>query len=189
MKLPDIQSWKTLSKRTLLKHGKYLTVESHTVELPDGRIIPDWPWVISPDFIIVQAITLEGKFLCFHQTKYGVDGTTLAPVGGYIEPSENPLEAAKRELKEETGHVADDWVSLGTYRVGGNRGFGMAHLFMARGSRRVTQPVTDDLEEQHILHLSRSEMEKALTDGKFRVLAWAAAAALALRKSSEKATA
>jgi len=38
--------WKTLSKRKVLKHSKYLEVESHTIELPDGRILDDWPWLI-----------------------------------------------------------------------------------------------------------------------------------------------
>jgi ADP-ribose pyrophosphatase len=77
-----MQPWKTLSRRTILDRGKFLKVESHTVELPDGQIIPDWPWIITPDYVNVVALTEADEFLCFRQTKYAVDGTSLALVGG-----------------------------------------------------------------------------------------------------------
>ena len=173
--------WKTLSRRTALDLGKYLKVEQHAVELSDGRIIPDWPWVITPDYINVVAITEEGRFLLFRQGKYGIDGTSLAPVGGYLEPGEEPLAAAKRELLEELGCEAPQWNHLGHFRVDANRGAGTSHLFLARQARRVAQPIVDDLEEQQLLHLTRAEVEAALTAGEFKVLAWAMAIALALR--------
>ena len=176
-----MQPWKTLSRRTILNHSKYLVVESHTIELPDGRIIPDWPWIISPDFIIVLAVTTEGEFLCFRQTKYAIDGPSLATVGGYIEPGEDPLNTAKRELLEETGYEAAEWIDLGHYRVNGNRGGGIAYLFLARDARQVAEADADDLEEQQLLYLTRAEIEAALADGEFKLLAWTTVVALALR--------
>ena len=175
-----MQPWKTVSRRTILNHSRFLVVEEHTIELPDGRVISDWPWIISPDYIIVLAVTEDGEFLCFRQTKYGVDGTSLAPVGGYLEPGEDPLTAAQRELLEETGYEAPDWINLGQYRVGGNHGAGMAYLFLARGARRVAEINSDDLEEQELFPLTRSEIEAALAAGEFKVLAWTTAVALAL---------
>jgi ADP-ribose diphosphatase len=175
-----MRAWKTLDRWAILQQPPFLVVENHSVELPDGRVIPDWAWIITPDYINVVAVTAEGAFLCFRQTKYGVDGTSLAPVGGYLEPGEAPLSAAQRELREETGYAAETWVDLGQYCVDGNRGAGTAHLFLARDASRVADPIADDLEEQHLLHLSRSEVETALAAGEFKVLAWAAVVALAL---------
>ncbi len=178
-----MQSWKTLSQRELLHCGRYLTVEAHTVELPTGEIIEDWPWVIAPDYVNVAAFTRDGAFLCFRQVKYAVEGTSLAPVGGYLEPGEDPLAAAQRELLEETGYVASEWISLGRYPVDGNRGLGVAHLYLARDAHRVRQPDADDLEEQELLILSRHELERALDTGAFKLLPWVAAVALALRRN------
>jgi ADP-ribose pyrophosphatase len=179
-----MDTWKTLTRTPVLHNGKFLTVEMHRVELPDGRTIDDWPWLITPDYVNVAVITESGEFLCFRQTKYAVAGTSLAVVGGYIEPGEDPLVAAQRELLEETGYTAPDWVALGRYAVDGNRGCGQAHLFLAR-SARWHQPIhADDLEEQELLILTRAEVKAALHGGEFKVLAWATVMALALLETT-----
>ena len=68
--------WKTLKKTTILDFNKFLRVEQHTIELPDGKVIDDWPWIISPDYILVLPVTREKNILLFHQTKYAVEGTS-----------------------------------------------------------------------------------------------------------------
>lgn len=178
---PPMKPWKTLSRTTILEHGKYLTVEDHEIELPDGRVIPDWPWIITPDYVNVVPVAEEGRIVCFRQTKYAVEGMTLAPVGGYLDPGEEPLAAAKRELLEETGYEAATWEELGTYHVGASRGIALAHFFLATEARPVAEPDSDDLEEQELLLLTREEVEAALDAREFRVMPWAAVMALALR--------
>lgn len=175
-----MENWKTLAKELALEMPPFLRIESHTVLLPDGRIIDRWPWIICPDFVNVVAITEEDKYLCFRQTKYSIQGTSLAPMGGFIEPGEEPLAAAKRELLEEMGYAAHHWESLGKFAVDGNRGNGTAHFFLARGAYPVAQPIADDLEQQELLHLSRAEVEAAVARGAFKVLPWQAIMALSL---------
>ena len=180
MSRKNVRTWETISRETILDCGKFLKVERHAVRLPDGRVIPDWTWVIAPDAAIVLAVTDDGRFLCFRQTKYAIDGTALAPVGGMLEPGEEPLIAARRELREETGYEAATWISLGSHVLDPNRGIGTMHLFLALGARPVAEPNSDDLEDQELLLLSRAEIERALRDGAFKVMAWAAVVAMAL---------
>ncbi len=175
-----MKPWRTLARSVALAHSAYLTVENHTIELPDGRTIENWPWIITPAFVNIAAIDQQGRFLCFRQTKYAVAETTLAPVGGYLEPGEDALATARRELLEETGYQAPEWTDLGEYAVDGNRGSGVAHLFLARGAQQVGNPYADDLEDQELLLLSRAELTAALADGEFKVLPWVAVMALAL---------
>ena len=177
-------AWKTLSRRLVYDQPPWLRVQHHTVELPDGRIIPDWPWVETPDYINVVVETETGQFLCFRQYKYAVAEPMLALVGGYIKPGESPLEAAKRELREETGYSSDEWVELGKYLVDPNRGVATGHLFLVRRAHQAGLPDSDDLEQQEMLLLTRGELEKALEQGEFKILAWAAAVAFALRQLS-----
>ncbi len=177
-----MQPWKTLASERVVEFGKYLTVERRTLELPDGRIIPDWPWLIMPDYVNVVAVTADEKFICFRQVKYAVEGTSLAVVGGYLEPGEDPLAAAQRELREETGYAAREWQALGRYAADANRGAGTGYAFLARGAYYVGDSITDDLEEQELLLLTRDQVETALTDGEFKVMPWTTAVALALLK-------
>lgn len=176
-----MKPWKTKDRKIILEQRPWIVVEHHTVELPDGRQIPEWPWIITPDYVNVVAVTEGGGFICFRQVKYGLEGVTLGIVGGFIEEGEDPLAAAKRELLEETGYESKDWVLLGRYRVDPNRGVAMGNLFLARNARYVMPPNADDLEEQELILLSRAEVESALAEGEFKVLAWAASVAFALR--------
>ena len=140
MSRKNVRTWETISRETILDCGKFLKVERHAVRLPDGRVIPDWTWVIAPDAAIVLAVTDDGRFLCFRQTKYAIDGTALAPVGGMLEPGEEPLIAARRELREETGYEAATWISLGSHVLDPNRGVATMHLFLALEARPVAEP-------------------------------------------------
>jgi ADP-ribose pyrophosphatase len=180
MKTEKLRPWKTRSRKLILDHGKFLKVENHEVQLPDGRVIPDWAWIIIPSAAIVLAVTTDQKFLCFRQTKYAIDGLALAPVGGMLELGEEPMEAAKRELLEEMGYTSTNWVDLGSHIVDPNRGIATMHLFLARDVQRVAEPDSDDLEDQELILLSRAELENALRAGEFKVLAWSAVVALSL---------
>ncbi len=76
-----MKPWKTKARKTVLDNQPWLTVEHHTVELPDGRLIPNWPWIITPDYINVVAVTEDEHFICFRQVKYGIEGTNISRCG------------------------------------------------------------------------------------------------------------
>lgn len=175
-----MDTWKTTARKTVLENNKFLTVEYHTVELPDGRVIDDWSWVITPDFVNVVVMDEAGRFVMFRQGKYGYDGMSIAPIGGYIEPNEAPLLAAKRETLEEMGYEAATWVDMGTYRVDANRGAGTAYLYLALSAKKVTEPIVDDLEEQEIVFLTEAELEEALFTQQVKVIPWAHLVAMSL---------
>lgn len=177
-----MKPWKTLSRETVFAPNKFLSVELHSVELPDGRVIDDWTWVKLPEYAVILARTTEVKFLCFRQVKYAIPEPGLSPPGGFLEPAEEPLAGARRELQEETGFISDEWHALGSYVVDSNRGAGKAHLFLALQAREVGGKTDDDLEEQELLQLTRADLEQALDSGKIPFLGFAALLGVGLRR-------
>lgn len=177
-----MNNWKTLSKERVLERNKFLKIEDHKIQLPNGKIIDDWPWVITPDFVNIVAVTTDHNFICLRQTKYAVQEISLAPIGGYIEPGENPLIAAQRELLEETGYSTTEWIDLGSYVVDANRGCGRAFIFLAKNAVKVSEPTEIDAEQPELIFLSREEVLKAIERGDFKVLSYALSFSLALSK-------
>ena len=131
-----MRTWHTLKRSVAHRHNAFLTVENHVVETPQGGVIEDWPWIVTPDYVNVVARTEQGLFLFFRQDKYAIEGVSLAPVGGYIDPGEEALQAAQRELLEETGYVAPHWQAAGVFPVDANRGAGRACFFAADRARK-----------------------------------------------------
>ena len=176
----NLKTWKTLSTRELLSLPQRLRVSVEKVQLPDDRIIEDYYQIELPEFIVIFAITYDGFVLIERHYKHGVKRVILALPAGYLEPDEKPLNAAKRELIEETGYEADDWHSLGSYIVNGNQGCGKAHLFLATGAYQTKAINSDDLEETEILLMSQEEVIQAVIKGDMVTLGHVTAIALAL---------
>jgi ADP-ribose pyrophosphatase len=128
----------------------------------------------------VLPLTDRKTIFLFRQTKYAVQGTSLAPIGGYIEPGEETLTAAKRELREEMGCEALEWIPLGDYSNNGNHGGGRGHLFLALNTHKVGEPIIDDLEEMELVELTIEETEQKLLQGEVKVMGWVAMIAMGL---------
>ena len=148
--------------------------------LPDGRIIDDYYQIELPEYAVVFARTAEGAVVMERLYKHGTRRIILALPAGYLEPGEAPLEGAKRELLEETGYEADNWCSLGIYVVNSNYGCGKAHIYLARGARKIQNPDSNDLEDTEIVLMTPKEVIQAVINGQVATLSGIASIALAL---------
>ncbi len=145
--------------------------------MPDGRIVEDFYGIEMPDYAVVVATTADG-ILVERSYKHGPGRVGLHLPAGYLEPGEDALQAAQRELREETGYAADTWKEVGRFTVDGNRGAGTAHIFHARDARRVAPPSSHDLEQTELDVMPMSVLLDALRRGEVALLGTAAAIAL-----------
>lgn len=180
-----MKPWKTLSRKDLLDRSPHLVVEEHTVETPKGKIVEGWTWVVTPDYAIIVAIDDHGRYLVLHETHYGT-GESFSPAGGHIDPGEEPLEAAKRELLEETGYRAATWKFLGCFRTDLNRGNGMGWYYLATGAEMVRSAEDDDLEEHTLVLLDKKQLVDMLRTNQVKEITSQAAFLMALAAEAPK---
>ncbi len=85
-----------------------MEVWEDTVQLPNGTVINDYSGVTLPDGILILATDEQDNLLVFEEYKYAVNETILTFPAGGLNMGEDPLEAAARELLEETGYESSD---------------------------------------------------------------------------------
>lgn len=104
----DPQKWETLSSEYLFRRP-WLTARRDKVKLPNGVINPEFYVLEYPSWINVIAITKDGHFVMERQYRHGLGEVGTELCAGVVEDGELPVEAAKRELYEETGYVGGEW--------------------------------------------------------------------------------
>lgn len=90
----------------------------------------------SVDWVNVVALTDDDQAVMIRQFRFGVGYTTLEVPGGMVDPGEDPLTAAQRELMEETGYGGGSWDYLGAVEPNPAVQDNLCHHYLARGVRR-----------------------------------------------------
>jgi ADP-ribose pyrophosphatase len=168
-------------RRTLAFASRpWVEVYDDTVALPDGRVRDGFHHIVLPDFAVVVPVTADRRFVMIREYKHGPGAICLNAPAGSLSPGEAPLEAARRELLEETGYATDDWRALGSFVVDGSAGCSRAHLFLARDAARVAAPRLDDTEEIEVVLFDERALRASLLAGDIAMLPSACAVSLAL---------
>lgn len=175
-----LERWRELERREVFSAPPWIKVFRQKVRLPDGRTINDYHRIELADYAMAAAQTVDGRFIFLRMYKLAADRVGLYLPTGEIGRGETPLQAAKRELLEETGYRAKRWRKLGSFVCNANYGCGTAHMFIAEDAQRRARPDSGDLEEMEVTLLNHSQTRAALHRGAFPSLSVAAAVALAV---------
>jgi ADP-ribose pyrophosphatase len=141
--MPCSPLWTVISSRDVLDASPFLKVRVETIELPGGRHIPDYYQLEMPSFACIFAETVDGLIIAYRQYRHGTRRVGLVFPGGHLEDGEDPREAARRELLEETGFEANAWAYLGGFAVNANQGGPVSYMFHATGCLRQRPAIGD----------------------------------------------
>ncbi|BAN23490.1 NUDIX domain-containing protein [Caballeronia insecticola] len=115
-----------------LHEGKFLTLKRDTVELPDGKHATR-EFVEHPGAVMILPVFDDGRVLLERQFRYPVGRVLLEFPAGKLDPNEDELTCAKRELQEETGYTAREWVFLTRIHPVISYSTEFIDLYLARG--------------------------------------------------------
>jgi ADP-ribose pyrophosphatase len=173
------RSWKVIKSQQVVDNP-YTQVFMQSLELPDGRLIEDWPIIQTLDYVNALVLNDAGEAMILEGYKHRLGRSSWQVVGGYLEQDEQPVAAIQRELLEETGYTSEDWDHLGSFIVDANRRVGEGHFFLARNAKKVTEPNHNDLEYFDLRWVSLESLKVALRDGRVGILSYAINISLAL---------
>ena len=143
--------------------GPVFEVTKDVVRLPDGnRSRRDL--VHSTGGVVIFPLDEQGNVTLVHQYRYAQGKVLLEAVAGKLEKGEEPLPAAKRELREETGFTADRWTDLGYICTSPGFLTERLYLFLAEGLHAGEQ----DLDPGEFLRcetIALAELEKRIAAG------------------------
>ncbi|KAB2860071.1 MAG: NUDIX hydrolase [Anaerolineae bacterium] len=175
-------AWETLSRTDVFDASPWLHVYREHVRMPNGVEIPDFYHIHMDDYTMTFALTDDEHVAMVEMYKQGTRQVMLELPAGAIEHDEitNVLEAAKRELLEETGMVARHWQPLGKFSMDSNHGCGWMHAFLATGAVRQQGQTLDETEllAAHLIPLE--EVRQMWMSGKINGVSSAALIGLAL---------
>lgn len=158
----------------LVDRRPWIYLSEQDVVLPNGIRIDGYLTWEEREYALVVALTKDGIPLV-QQYKNGLQSSSLDLPGGYLNANEKPLSAAQRELLEETGLAADDWIHLASLVLDNNRGPAQTHIFLATGARVVGPPCPDETEDMVIRFYTWVQLRDMLHKGQINSLPTVAA--------------
>jgi 8-oxo-dGTP pyrophosphatase MutT (NUDIX family) len=159
-----LRPWRRVGS-TRLHHCTVFDVDLTSFEPPGGGPAQPFYRIVAPDWITVVPLTNDGEVLLLRQYRFGIEGFTLEVPGGMCDPGESPLEAARRELREETGCTARELIELGWVHPNPALQANRCYSYLARGLSRVGPPEPDAHEAFEQISLPLAEVRERVLRG------------------------
>ncbi len=160
-----ILEWKILERKPVEDH-RIFKIHTKIVQSPRTGAAMEVKAISFGDWVMTLPLTADGRVVMVRQYRHGIEGVSLELPGGLIDPGDTSPEAAgERELKEETGYEAPEYILIGSCfpqpAVLDNRGF-----FILAGNAHLTcEPQPDHGEDIEVVLLPLDEIPRKIENG------------------------
>lgn len=155
--MKEIRKPELISSEYLIRRP-WLTARRDKLRLPDGRINPEYYVLEYPSWINVIAVTKEGRYVMVRQYRHGLGIISTELCAGVVEEGEEPEQAARRELREETGYTGGRWQLQCVLSGNPSTTNNLTYCFLAEDVELTDGQHLDPTEDVEALTLSREEV-------------------------------
>ena len=135
-----MKKWKILESQTILKN-QWFDIKEHKVQITDTLAIEGVVVLEFPDWVNIIALDDKNQVVLEKNYRHGRGDFCIETPSGSLEPTDkSPVEAARRELLEETGYAADQLIQLGISTTNPQLLTNQMHHFLALGVKWVQPP-------------------------------------------------
>jgi ADP-ribose pyrophosphatase len=164
--------------------GKLLHVRRDQVRLPDGGTATR-EYIVHPGAVLVVPVRDDGRLVVERQFRYPLDRVMIEFPAGKLDPGEDPLATAKRELIEEAGYAASEWIPLGNVHTVVSYSTEAIAFYVAQRLAHVGAKL-DHGEFLEIIDMSVDEMLAALDRGEITDVKTVAALLMYARRLGDR---
>lgn len=161
----DLLRGKILSSKYLFRKP-WLTVRSECLEMPNGKIVPEYFVHEYPEWVNVIAVTNDRKIVMIRQYRHALGRISFEIPAGVCENNDISLdESARRELLEETGYSGGRWQKFMSLSPNPATNTNMAHTFLAIGVEKISSQHLDETECIEVIPSGFDEVLSMLENG------------------------
>ncbi len=149
--------------------NKFLSIESYLCHLNNGEVIKRERILKNKkdgSAVIIYPFTEDGKIVLAIEPRVFTKRTVgIGLPAGYIEDDEEPIDAAKRELLEETGYISDNLIHVGSFYQDQGCSAAFNHYFLALNCKKVSEQKLDESEFIKYILVNKVELDELLENG------------------------
>ena len=159
---PD--DWQQLDSTVVFRHPLF-SLHSQKVRSPQTAAVHDALVIDSADWVTILPMTEDEMLVMIQQYRHGIGRITLEVPGGLIEPGEEPLKAAERELQEETGFSCKKASKIAEIDANPAIQNNKSHVFLCQGCRLTGQQKLDPMESISIIKVPLEHISALVANG------------------------
>lgn len=163
----EIKKWTILDTEYLIRRP-WLTARRDRVALPDGRIHPEYYVLEYPTWVNIIAIRPDGRYVMVRQYRHGLGEIGTELCAGVVEEGEQPEQAARRELSEETGYAGGEWKLNCILSANPATSNNLTYCYIATGVTLMSEPHLDSTEDIEVCVLDRDQVLAMLREDRMK---------------------
>ncbi len=159
--------WQIENSKYLI-NDQWIKVRADKCIMPNQKIVEPYYVLEYPNWVNIVAITKNHKVILVKTYRHGIGKELVELPCGLIDDTDTtPLEAAKRELLEETGYTSDNFIQTGIVSANPSNHNNLTYCFLARDLRKIKDQSLDETEDIEIILEPVPKVIKMLKEGKF----------------------